>query len=67
MHSGYMTMGLDLGHPTMSPSVNPEGEDTTIARPVELLNSLRRRQVVVRELDHLFILSNKHLDPTLRL
>lgn len=67
MHSGYTTGGPDLGHPTMLPSINQEGEDTTIGRPAELLSSRQRRQEVERELDHLFILSNKHLARILRL
>lgn len=66
-HSGYMEMELEIGHLTMLLSIKREGEDTTLDRRAELLNSRRRRRGVVRELDRSSILFSKLLDPTLRL
>jgi hypothetical protein len=67
MHSGYMDMETEIDHLTMLPSIKQEGGVITPARRAELLNSRRRRQEVVRGLDHLSILFSKLLDPILRL
>lgn len=60
-----MIMGPGPDQFTMWPSAMWEGEVTTIDLQVEPLNSLRQLQEVAIELDHLYILSNKHLDPIL--
>ena len=68
MRLEYIDMGMGVDHLTMSTSIKQEGGDTTLDRPVELLNSRQRRQeVVVCELDHLYILFSKHPDRTVRL
>jgi len=58
-----MIMGRGLGQFMMLPSIMWEGEVTIIDLPVAPLNSLRQLQEVAIELDHSYILFNKHLDP----